>query len=315
MTRTREAIEVAVASLAASQHTTITTQQATACGLGRRAIAYRLATRHMQVVFHGVYSVSCGELSPLAREQGALLACGEASFLSHHSAAFIWGLRKTAPPTVEVSVCGRVVASRVGIRVHRIKAIDRRELRREKGLWVSSPARVMLELAAVAPALLPDALDEALARRLLTRRDLADVLTRHRPCRGSGRLAELLGDETATSRTRSKTEKRFLRLIRSAGLPLPDTNVPLGRFEADFLWRQERLVVEIDGYNFHTGPRAFYRDREKDLVFRDHGLEVLRFTRDHVHDEPEMVLVRVAQELARRAPGGGEGDRGDGTGG
>jgi very-short-patch-repair endonuclease len=305
MTLSREAIEVAVASLAASQHTMITTDQATGCGLGRRAIAYRLATRHMQVVFHGVYSVSCGELPPLAREQGALLACGEGSFLSHHSAAFIWGLRKTPPPTVEVSVVRRAVASRDGIRVHRIKAIDRRELRREKGLWVSSPARVILELAAVAPALVPDAVDDALAARLITRKDLDDELARNRPCRGSGRLAELLGDETAMSLTRSKTEKRFLRLIRAAGLPMPETNVRLGRYEPDFLWRQQGLVVEIDGYDFHTGPRAFHRDREKDLVFRDLRLEVLRFTPDHVRKEPEMVLVRVAQELARRDRGAG----------
>jgi very-short-patch-repair endonuclease len=304
MTLTREAIEVAVASLAGSQHTMITTQQATACGLGRRAISYRIATRHMQVLFQGVYSVSCGVLPTLAREHGALLACGEASFLSHHSAAFLWGLRKTAPSTVEVSVCGRPVASRDGIRVHRIKTIDDREVRRKDGLWVSSPARVMLELAAVAPALLPDALDAALAARLITRKDLDCVLARNRPCRGSGRLAELLGDETATALTRSKAEKRFLKLIRSARLPVPDTNVPLGRYELDFVWWQERLVVEIDGYTFHSGPRAFYRDREKDLLLRDHGLEGLRFTRDHVHYEPEMVLARVAQALARRSGGG-----------
>jgi very-short-patch-repair endonuclease len=274
------------------------------CGLGKDAVAYRVSTGRLHPEFHGVYSFGCGELPPLAREHGALLVCGEASFLSHHSAAFLWGLRKTAPPTVEVSVCGRVIASRDGIRVHRIKTIDDREVRRRDGLWVSSPARVMLELAAAAPALLPDALDAALAARLITRKDLDCVLARNRPCRGSGRLAELLGDETATALTRSKTEKRFLKLIRSARLPVPDTNVPLGRYELDFVWWQERLVVEIDGYTFHSGPRAFYRDREKDLLLRDHGLEGLRFTRDHVHYEPEMVLARVAQALARRSGGG-----------
>jgi very-short-patch-repair endonuclease len=90
------------------------------------------------------------------------------------------------------------------------------------------------------------------------------------------------------------------RLIRKAQLPFPETNVPFGRYEADFLWREERLVVEIDGYGFHGGPRSFYRDREKDLVMRDAGFDVLRLTRDHVVHEPERVLARVAAELARR---------------
>lgn len=55
------------------------------------------------------------------------------------------------------------------------------------------------------------------------------------------------------------------------------------------------------GYNYHTGPAVFSRDREKDLVFKEAGLEVLRFTGDHVLHQSTMVLVRVAQTLARRA--------------
>ena len=50
------------------------------------------------------------------------------AFLSRRSAAFFWGMRKTAPAPVEVSVVDAVLRSRDGIDVHRIKAIDRREL-------------------------------------------------------------------------------------------------------------------------------------------------------------------------------------------
>jgi very-short-patch-repair endonuclease len=61
------------------------------------------------------------------------------------------------------------------------------------------------------------------------------------------------------------------------------------------------LVVEIDGYRFHSGPRAHQNDREKDLAVHDAGLGLFRFTRGQVIDQPAVVLARVAAELARRA--------------
>ncbi len=298
---TRDAV---VAALAATQRTIVSHDQLIAHGCGRRVIAHWVGRRRLNPVFHGVYSVVRGELPPLGREQAALLVCGDGAFLSHRSAAYVWGLRKTAPAPVEVSVCGRYSSSRDGLRVHRIKAIDRRELRRQEGLWVSSPARIVLEIAAVAPEELVDVVDEGLARRLMTSRELEAVLARNRPCRGAARLAALLGDESAMTITRSRAEKSFLALIRDARLPQPEVNVPFGRYVADFLWRRERLIVELDTPTFHGGPRAFQNDREKDLVYRDGGFDVLRFTREHAVKQPAIVLVRVAQALARRTADG-----------
>jgi len=289
-----------VAALAASQRTIVSHEQLLRMGLTRRVIAHWVAAGRLHIEFRGVYSVVSGELPALAREQAALLACGEGAFLSHRSAAFLWGMRKTAPAVVEVSVRGRYCSSRAGIEVHRIQEIDGRELRHREGLWVSSPARAVLEVAAGAPGELLDVIDQGLPRRVLDRRELERVLARHRGCRGAARLAAVVGDEDAMTLTRSKRERAFLKLIRPSGLPIPETNVPFGPYEADFLWRRERLVVEIDGYNFHTGPAVFRRDREKDLAFRAAGLGVLRFAGDHVLHQPEMVLVAVAQELARR---------------
>jgi very-short-patch-repair endonuclease len=188
--------------------------------------------------------------------------------------------------------------------VHRIKKIDRRELRRHQHLWVSSPARAVLEIAAAAsPKELTRAIDEGLARRLFTARQLDEVLKRNRPCRGSARLAAILGDSTATAISRSQREKRLLKVIRDAGLPMPETNVPFGRFELDFFWRREGLVVEIDGETFHRGPGAVGRDREKDLAVKGAGLEMLRFTGEHVLKRLPMVLATIAGALARLGGG------------
>ncbi|HET6871332.1 MAG TPA: type IV toxin-antitoxin system AbiEi family antitoxin domain-containing protein [Solirubrobacteraceae bacterium] len=288
------------AGVAARQKTIVTTAQLGACGLGRRAIKYRVETGRLHPVFPGVYSFGCGELPPLGREQAALLAVGEHAFLSHETAAAVWRLVRTLPERVEVSVVGRYRASNEGISVHRIKKIDRSEVRREQGLWVSSPARAVLEIAATATDNeLTRAIDEGLAGRLFTPRALDEVLARNRPCRGAARLAAILGDPTATATSRSTREKALLRLIREAGLPMPETNVPFGRFELDFYWRREGLVVELDSETFHRGPGAVRRDREKDLAVKAARLEMLRLMGDHVLKRPSMVLATIAGELAR----------------
>jgi very-short-patch-repair endonuclease len=63
--------------------------------------------------------------------------------------------------------------------------------------------------------------------------------------------------------------------------------VKLGPFTADFLWREQRLVVEVDGWAAHRGRQAFLDDRERDAYFRLRGLEVWRFSDEQVgRDEP-----------------------------
>jgi very-short-patch-repair endonuclease len=298
-------IDRVIGGIAAGQRTIVSAEQLHAHGITKRAIEWRVLAGRMHVVFRGVYSVGCGELPALAREQAALLAVGEHAFLSHETAAAIWGLMPALPATVEVSVVGRYRASSEGIRVHRIRRIDRREVRLREGLWVSSPARAVLEIAATASEKdLTRAIDEGLARRLFTPRELDDVLARHRPCRGSARLTAILGDPTATAVSRSKREKALLKLIRDAGLPMPETNVKFGRFELDFFWRKEKLAVEVDGETFHRGPGAVGRDREKDLTAKAAGIELLRFTGEHILKRPWMVLATIAGALARlRATG------------
>ncbi|MGN6869812.1 MAG: type IV toxin-antitoxin system AbiEi family antitoxin domain-containing protein [Solirubrobacteraceae bacterium] len=96
-----------VARIAARQKTLVTTEQLRSCGLGKDAVAYRVASGRLREVFRSVYSVSCGELPLLALELGALLACGKGSFISHRSAAFVWGMRERPPEQVEVSAVGR----------------------------------------------------------------------------------------------------------------------------------------------------------------------------------------------------------------
>jgi hypothetical protein len=233
-----------VSRITAVQKSLITTKQLVACGLGSDAVTYRLNCGRLHIVFRGVYSVCSGELPPLALELAALLACGQCAFISHRSAAFVWGLRKSPPAEVEVSVVRRCCKSRIGIRVHRIQAIHRHERHLHEGLWLSSPARAVLEVAAGAGMdELAEVVERGVAQRVLARGELDAVLARNRGRRGAARLSEILGDESAVTITRSRAERAFLKLMRDARLPVPRVNRRLGRYVPDFTWPQQRLVA------------------------------------------------------------------------
>jgi very-short-patch-repair endonuclease len=101
-------------------------------------------------------------------------------------------------------------------------------------------------------------------------------------------------------RTRSDLEDAFLALWRRHGFPLPESNVKLGRWEVDFLWRSHRLVVEADFFGYHRGSVAFEDDHERDLDLRTGGFRVHRYTDVQLEAEPERIAAEVAAALALR---------------
>ena len=74
-------------------------------------------------------------------------------------------------------------------------------------------------------------------------------------------------------------------------------------FTADFCWPEERLIVEVDGYPFHSARAAFERDHRRDIVHKNAGFEVLRFTVRQLEEEPLFVAAVIARALDRRARG------------
>jgi very-short-patch-repair endonuclease len=82
-------------------------------------------------------------------------------------------------------------------------------------------------------------------------------------------------------RARSDLEEDFYALLQRhhPRLPLPETNVKIGRWEVDFLWRSHRLIVEIDSYIYHRGSIAFEDDYARDLDLRSAGYTVLPLQR------------------------------------
>ncbi len=270
----------------------------------RHALGYGRLFR----IHHTVYSlVPLEALRPLAREHAAILACGLGAVLSHHSAAVVWKLRP--PPADEIvhvtavgSDCGR---RRSGIRPHRVATLDRRDVRVVEGVPTTAPARTLLDIAPdLTDRELERAFDEAIAIRLMTRGHVIAMLERYPRRPAVGRLRALAQPERKATMTRSEAEECFYKLIRKSGLPEPATNVKVGRYEVDFMWRQQQLIVEIDGFAFHSSRAALERDHRRDAELQAAGYMVIRIGWRELMAQPEAVLVRIAVALTRRSPPG-----------
>jgi very-short-patch-repair endonuclease len=83
----------------------------------------------------------------------------------------------------------------------------------------------------------------------------------------------------------------------AAGLPAPEVNARILGHEVDFLWRDEGLVVEVDGFQFHSTRAAFERDRQRDAELQGAGLRVLRVTWRQVVDAPYAALTNLVRAL------------------
>ena len=262
-----------IARLAARQHGVISVAQLLAAGLSYRAIQVRIRAGRLHRIHRGVHAVGHSNLTHLGWWMAAVLACGEGAVLSHRSAAMNWRMLNAATGPVDVTIpttAGR--HQRRGIRVHRSTRLSPQAATIRQGIPTTTPARTIADL-----------------RRVLSRAELEAAIAKaeilHLPI---GNVPGFLHEPT-----RSELERRFLRLCRRHGLPKPEVNVRVGRYEVDFLWRHRKLIVETDGYKTHGGRSVFDSDKARDARLRMMGYSVQRFGYHHVVNEPSLVVGTV----------------------
>jgi very-short-patch-repair endonuclease len=288
-----------ITALAARQHGVVSRAQLLGAGVSVKVIDGRLAGGQLSALHRGVYQVG-PIVAAHAREMAAHLACGPGSVVSHKSAAVLWQLLPAPARAQPVDILVRArKRRRPGIVARRGRPLQSNDVTKLYGIPLTTAARTIVDLAAcVSGRELEQAVAQSLARRLTTRAQLERLLARARGRRGGGRLRALLHGQAAL--TRSEAEERLLALIRKARLPEPATNARIAGFEVDFLWRTERLVVEVDGYAFHADATRFEKDRQRDFALTSTGLRVVRVTWKQLVHEPEVILVRLAQSLVQR---------------
>ncbi len=281
-------------TLIARQHRNVTRQQLLDLGLGSEAIKYRIRTGYLFPVYPGVYAVGSPARHPIETASAAVLACGPTAVLSHASALALWGLAKRWPATHEVTVT--IDRRPKGITTHLSCTLSRADITRQHGIRVTTPARTVIDCA-------PSLTDRALARavndarlgNLLTQTQLAEALER-KPCK---RLAPSSG-----APTRSQFEDAFLGFCAKHGLPTPQINVRIAGYEVDAYFAAEKVIVELDGYRYHSDRRTFERDRNRDAEMLARGIVTVRITWERLTVRPAAEAGRLHKILSARRPGG-----------
>ena len=270
--------DAALARVAGPQHGVVTRAQLLTAGVNAKAITYRLKVGRLHELHRGVYAVGHRPPSPHARAMAAVLACGAGAVLSHRSAAALWAITPPWRGPEDVTATGK--HSHRGIRAHRSTTLTRADVTRHYGIPITTPARTLHDLARVLPIhSLTRAVNEARIRNLISHRD------------------------HDTGPTRSTLEDDFLRFIDRYDRPRSEVNQIVAGKEVDMLWRDHKLIVELDSRTFHRD--TFEEDRERDAHLLGEGFAVLRITWRRLKRSPGREAKRLRSVLDQRDGEGG----------
>lgn len=253
------------------------------CALGatRDTILHLRRSGRIVQLHRGVYLVGHDSIPEWGREYAATVATGPDSYVSHYSAARIWGLIEPYPdaPINITTVRRRLRHKHEGVKCHSTARLERLDRYVFKELIpVTSPARTILDLAAVASLkVFENALGAALIAKVCERSRLFEVVMRYPRHPGARRLKNHLLSNRAQP-TRSPLERRFLRLLERAHIPAPEVNSLVAGIEVDCFWPHFRLAVELDGRAFHSHDEQIERDMERDVQLASERITVLRIS-------------------------------------
>ncbi|MEJ2187121.1 MAG: DUF559 domain-containing protein [Gemmatimonadota bacterium] len=194
------------------------------------------------------------------------------------------------------------------VRVHRVPDLRADEITTFHGIPVTTPARTILDLAgALGPRELEGMVAQAERTGLATREEITALAARYPRRAGTRRLRALLARGEDPAFTRSKLEAAVLDMTRTARLPKPQTNVLLCGYEVDFFFRGAGVVLEVDGFVYHSSRASFEADRRRDMAMEAEGYRVIRVTWRQIRKERDAVLARLAQALAQAGAHNGPG--------
>lgn len=271
----QSSIDHQIAEIATAHHGVVTRRWLLAAGITDDDISYRLGTGTLFRVHPGIYRVGHEAPSHLATYLAATAACGTTAVLCGEAAGWLLGLlrRKEPPPAQVATVTDR-----------KVKGVDSRRLCLAKpdiwevdGIRVTSPARTLLDLAAILDGdELARAAHEAGVKHKTTPRQVKAAMSRRKRAPGAAKLRAIMDGDVKV--VLSKLEARFLALVKAEGLPLPDTNKRVGGRRVDFHWQREHITVEVDGYRYHRSRHTWEKDYERALEARARGEEFRRYS-------------------------------------
>jgi very-short-patch-repair endonuclease len=264
-------------------------------GVSSAAIDRAVRAGRLHRAHRGVFAVVAPEL---LTEEGhlvaALLAAGEGAILSHGTAAWRWRLIPAPPSVITVAVPRHRAVE--GVQLHVSGRLRPDDTTHNGRFPTTTVPRTLLDLATrYDHRALLRALAEAEFHHDLRPADVERTLRRGHP--GSANLrAALDAHVPGRGTTKSQLERRFRRLLVRRGIELPERNAAVGPWTVDCLWREARVVVELDGGQ-HDRPHQADVDRDRDLWLRAHGYVVLRYGHRQLADQPDAVVADLLTAL------------------
>jgi hypothetical protein len=273
--------DLTVARRAAVEWSVLSIGELLACGLSRGGIKTRVQRGQLHWKFRGVYAVGHSNLSLEGCFLAAVKACGKGARLSGYAAAALYTYVEWDHRFPEVTVPGRGTRSHVGIRIRRTSVLDAADVRIHKGIPVTSPARTLVDLAAIVGYRdLRRALRQALSLGHVTLGELVAILHRLEGRRGSKKLTKVVAEAVPT---RSELEDLVHDLIR---------------------WPKQGIVVEADSRQWHDNPVARAEDAERRALLEAAGERVLSVTHSQAVADSRATVDRIRKAGAPLATRG-----------
>jgi very-short-patch-repair endonuclease len=270
-----------IAGLAARQHGVVSAAQLKDAGIDKSAISRRVQDGRLHSLHRAVYAVGHTRLSFEGRCMAAALALGDGAVVSHLSAAALWGMLKPHSGPIHITVPGDGGRrKRRDLKVHRSASLIAGVSVLRDGIRVTKAARTLRDLhRVVSQGTYRTAVRRALDLRLIS-------------------SEQLRSDDDLT---RSELERLFLSLCRRHHFPQPEVNARIDPYEVDFLWREQRVIVETDSWRHHADRSSFERDRARDAHLQSLGFRVLRFTHRQLTQDRSAVVAALRELLAQRS--------------
>lgn len=268
----------------------ITRAQAALCGLSGDAVDRSVRAGAWRTIHRGVYFVVDRPFTADARIRCAVWGAGPNAALSGEAAAFWHGVISVAPSIIEVTTPRRGRSRAEGCRLRR-RDIHNKDIVERRGLRVTSLELTVLE-ASIGKAHI---MDRALQRHTdLERLQRADARNPGRT--GAPEAKRLL--KVAANGARSEGERLLIREFRARKIGGWVVNYRWGGYELDFAFLAEMVVIEIDGWAFHSDHDAFHQDRirQNDII---QSWTILRYTWVDLTERMDHVIAEIVATLDR----------------
>ena len=293
-----------ICALASTQYGLVTRDQLIGIGLSERAIDYRLTTGSLVVINPAVYRVAGAPTTWEQSLHAALLATDRRVVLSRRAAAVEWKLEGIEWDRPEIVLLhDEPMLELKGVTVHRTVRLPDRDVVRRRGLYLTSPARTLMDLASVLRRSPVDrALEDALRRSIVTVDQLQQCLDDRGPrgVKGWGMFNELVQSSKGRKPSGSWKEKNFFNGLKRRGLPIPESQYVINNADGKFIARPDyaypdiKLAIEIEG-NGHLTVNQQDKDDERQNRLIIEGWRPLLFPRtDRVGQQKAFATIEAA---------------------